>query len=316
MISISSFYPFSNLARVSFEFCDEKIIFKTKSLTVDNEGEIKYEKIKVIKRKRLIDLRWVGTASWVIGLIGVFYFIFNWPHSSNSTILFIEKLLAILGLLLCIPAFRKREICSFLDSDRNPLATIEVKTNNRKLFEDAIYLIKQKTEIISETNLTNPLADTRPIFEITSWDIPDFLNKSVTRFYDDRFVDSEQSLLEEMVTEVKYCELRGKPKSIKAGNQLWSSLGCFLLGLCTAIITLFALFFPQLTKGIPIYLYLGWVILSILMFVLRYAKKEVLVFYNKNDQEIWWTRPNASNRKKIDQIVEFIQNKTASSSEN
>jgi hypothetical protein len=316
MISINSFFPLDNFTRQVYEFFDEKVLIKTKSLTIETEHETKYEKIKVIQRKKYTDLRWFGITFFIITIIGVLHAILNWTCQSNPTIYFIEKLGAVLGLLLCIPVLHKIELCSFLDADRNYLANIRVNNHNRKLLEDAIKLIKQKSEIFSETNLADPLAGTPQIFEITQWDISDFLNKSVARFYEDRLVDSEKSLIEELVTEVKYCELSGKTQSIKVGNVCWSSLGWFWLFLSSTTFFLIDIFSPQQTNGVAFYLFWGGTIPSILMFILRYIKRETLLLKNKNNEVVWWARSNLTNRKKLEQIVEFIQNKTASNSEN
>jgi len=48
MLKINSFYNVNNLMRIVWEFYDDHVIIKTKSLTVDYENEVKYEKIKFI----------------------------------------------------------------------------------------------------------------------------------------------------------------------------------------------------------------------------------------------------------------------------
>jgi hypothetical protein len=313
MIKISSFHPTSNFLHITYEFLDDKLVIKQKSLTAEFEAEIKYEKIKVIQNRRIADLNWLKTGFILFIILGFFPLIFGSFYHNNLIIQLAIKAIAIAGVILCIPTFHKDDYYSFLDIDRNNLTTVRVNNNSRKLLNEAINLIKQKTKIISETKLTDSLPDTPSIFEITQHDIPDFLNKSVTRFYEDRLIDSEQSLIENLVTEVKYSELSGKTQLFKGGNEKWSALGWLWLFFIGAFFLLIVTFSPQPTKLVVQYSYLYWsgTILSIPMFILRYRKKEALLFYNTNDQVVWWTRPTAANRKKLEQIVEFIQTKTS-----
>ncbi len=46
MIKISSFSPLENFAKTTWEFYDDHLVIKVKSLTLDYETEVSYEKLK------------------------------------------------------------------------------------------------------------------------------------------------------------------------------------------------------------------------------------------------------------------------------
>src|SRR4051812_15782986 len=98
MIRISSFFPMDNLARRTWEFYDENMIVKIKSLTIDFETEIRYEKIKFIRGKKIADLRWVWATFLIMGILGMAKFIFHYFGLSNPAIPFAEKAIVIFGL--------------------------------------------------------------------------------------------------------------------------------------------------------------------------------------------------------------------------
>jgi hypothetical protein len=312
MIRISSFDIMNNFAREIFEFSDEKILFKIKSLTVECEREIKYEKIKSIIHFKRVDLRWFWRGFFIIAIMSGLMFIRVLTHLNNPTINLIQRSGVVVGLILCIPAFHKNDYCSFVDEDKKYLFGIRIDSEiTRELLIMAIERIKQKTEIISDADPTNPLVDQPPVFEITQYDIPDFLHRSTSRFYEDRIIDHEKSLEMEMVTEVKYSELSGKIQSIKSGNNNWSTLWLsWFMFICFLTIFIFS-FFPLPGKFYLFFSYLlsGTVILLIPLHFLQYIKREFLIFNNKNDQSIYWVTRNSANRKKLDEIVAFIQNK-------
>ncbi len=83
-----------------------------------------------------------------------------------------------LGLAMLLPAFRSYEYYSFLDGDNRFLATVRVNNKNKHTLREAIILIKQKSEIISETYFDNSLPNTSPVFQLTEFDFADFLNTS------------------------------------------------------------------------------------------------------------------------------------------
>jgi hypothetical protein len=174
-----------NLARRRYEFSDDRLVVKSRTLTLEAETEIRYRDIKVIRTSR------------------------------NPTFQLLGKITLIFVPALCIPAFRKHEFCSFLDADRNSLATIYVDRRNRQLVHEAIGLIRQRAEITSDSYLPAPSPERPPVFEVVRYDLPYFVNKSVARFYDDRVIDLETSLVKEFVAETRYSELSGRTRIIK-----------------------------------------------------------------------------------------------------
>jgi len=49
MIKISAFSPTQNFSKWIWEFYDDQLVIKTKSLTVEYDREIKYEKVQSIQ---------------------------------------------------------------------------------------------------------------------------------------------------------------------------------------------------------------------------------------------------------------------------
>jgi hypothetical protein len=310
MIHIRTFDLLDNFARLDYSFNDDSLIIKIKSLTLESEYETRYEKIKVISWKTLAETKWIWGSFLLIGLIGIINSIFDFPFQNNLIIQNIQKIIVLLGLSMYIPVFRKHQYCTFYDTDRNHLATIKVDNSNRELVENAINLIKKKTEIICEENPKISLTD-KPVFELRHFEFPYFLNRSVVRFYEDRLIETEKSLIREKANVVNYSELSGKTQIIKEGNKnwdyaweqwlfFWSNLNIFLF-----------IFFRQLLIGHSLYLYIlaGGFIVLVPLFLLKYVKGEALLFYNKNDAIVFWVRQNTANKDKLEKIVEFIQSK-------
>ncbi len=49
--------------------------------------------------------------------------------------------------------------------------------------------------------------------------------------------------------------------------------------------------------------------LVIPLYFFRYIKSEILVFYNKHDNGVFWVRVNSANRERLNQITKFITGK-------
>jgi hypothetical protein len=245
-----------------------------------------------------------------IAKIGFDYFRLNSP-----TIHVIEKAVAAFALGLLIPAFHKHEFFTFLDADKNYLATIKVGSNTKSSLLEAINLIKRKVEIINENYPSNSLPSTPPVFEFTEFDFPDFLNKSTVKFYEDKIVDVEKSLVEEVTTVINYDELSGEVKSERIGNDKWIYVWFYWLMILFIAGVSMVVFFSKQMSETPLFLKLyfsGGVILSIPLFCLQYIKSDILVFYNKKDNGVFWTRVNSANREKLNQMVGFVKDKVES----
>jgi len=52
--------------------------------------------------------------------------------------------------------------------------------------------------------------------------------------------------------------------------------------------------------------------ITIPLYLLRFIKSEILVFYDKQDYGVFWTRVNSANRERLNQIVEFVKGKVES----
>jgi hypothetical protein len=314
MIKIKSFSPLANFTRRTWRFYDSKMAVRTKSLTSSFETEIQYEKIKVIQSKKVANVDWYWVAFAVICLQGITNIVLGYFRLSIPNIHIIEKAVIILALASLISAFRKYDYFSFLDIDKSYLATIKVDSNNKNALLEAINLIKQKTELINEIYPSNSLPNTPPVFEFTEFDLPDFFNKSTVRFYEDKIIDVEKSLVEEVTTVIKYDELSGKTKNEKRRNDNWFLACLYWLMLLCIIGASIAAFFSNQMGGSPLFrnLYFGGgLVLSIPMFYLQYIKSEFLIFYGNKDNEVFWTKENSANREKLDQIVEFIQERVS-----
>jgi hypothetical protein len=309
MIRIRYFSPVDNLSKSVYEFDDEKITVKYKSLTVESDEKIDYKIIKSIKFWKMAEVRWFLVSFVLIGSVPFLNYAFSFFIPTNPTLQIIEKAMIALGFVLCIPSLQKNELVSFLTSGREYLATIKVNKRDNGLFLDALKLIKRKTEITSETNPIRPFPDMPAAFEIVQRDTVDFLNKSISRFYEDRIVDFEKSLVEEIVTEVKYGDLSGKTQIIKTGYNKSEFVWFYLLiPVCFLAIPI-EVFFPHWMDS-QSHFVLGFSLFILTLgiyFLLKYLKKEEVLFYGKNDQVLYWTRRNTSNRETLDQIVKYIQ---------
>jgi hypothetical protein len=312
MIQIHTLEPLRNWTRRTYQFLDEKVVIKTKSLTVDYKNEIKYQEIKAIHRRKISQQNGIWIGFLLIGTLSVLNWILNITCCNSATFLLIRQIGTIVGLLSFLSVFYVVEHVGFLDRDRNYLGYIPINKKNRGQVQEAIQLVRQKTEIISETNLVNPQTGKPVHFELTHWDIPDMLNKSVTNFYGECLVDTEKSLTEQLVTEVKYSELSGKTQVIKKGNESWDVAFSYWLVFWVLISNFFFVFFPKIFKSSPEIQYLFWgsLLMFLPIYLMKFVKHEAIVFYNTNDKIIYWTWISAKNREKIKQIVAFIQQKT------
>ncbi len=310
MIVIRSF-TLNNLTRRVWEFYDDKLVIKTKSLNADYEVEWDYIKIKEIQHKKLANLTWICTSVGVLGL----FFLAQWflhllsIHFLDNPML--EKAVVILAIVLLTPIFRKHEVYSFLDADNYYLTIIQVNNKSKKLLLDAIRLIKQKTEITQETYLSDPLPNTPPIFEFQVLDFPDYLCKSSVRIYDDRLIDVERSLAEEVRTVVKFDKLSGKTARAWIGNENWDNVAFNWFAFVAFIGAIAAVFFPkQLYHNfVFIRLFLSAMFLVVPFYLMKYVKNEVLAFYDRKDIVVFWTRVNGANLEISNQIVRFVQEK-------
>jgi hypothetical protein len=310
MIAIRSF-SLNNFTRKVWEFYDDKFVITAKSLNADYETEWHYAKIKEIRQTKLADLTWVSAGFMVLML----FFVTRWfLHFLSIYILdipIVEKAIVILAIVLLLPAFRKRELYSFLDADGYYLTSIQVTQKSKKLLLNAIDLMKQKAEITDEIYLSDPLPGTSPLFKFQEFDFPDFLSKSTVRVYDDRLIDFESSLTEDIRTVVKFDKLSGKTTTARVGNKNWDNLWYFWLLVVIYISAIAVVFFPDYLyqNTLAFRIFLVAMFLLVPLHFLSYMKSEILVFYDKKDYGVFWTRVSPENREVLNQVVKFVQEK-------
>lgn len=315
MIQINSFIPTDNFTRRIWEFHEDKIVIKIKSLKVDDEIEVSYQKIKSISTKKTADLNWVWMTFSIYGILAVTTLGLGFFDLMNPTLRVIEKIIAVIALLLALPSFRKHEFYYFWDAEKYHLANIKIDNNEKRAkIKEAISLIKKKTELVSEIYLSDLLPNTPPVFEIAEFDFPDFLNKSITRFYDDKIIETHKSLVEEIIRVKKYDEFNGSTKTARVGNDNWNNVWCYwmLFVFITSILT--SIFFSKQLFGNYFLgrLFFGGLALLIPLYFLKYIKSEFFVFNNKDNEGILGIVVNNKNREQLNQIAEFIKNKVES----
>lgn len=230
MIQINSFIPTDNFTRRIWEFHEDKIVIKTKSLTVDIEKEVKYEKIKFIESRKSANLYWIWVSFFIFAILSITTLGIDYFGERNTIVDSIEKVVAFFALSLILPSFRKNEYLYFIDAEKNYSTNIKIDNDKKRAqIAEAINLIKQRTNIIAETYLSDTLPKENPTFEIVEFDFPDFLNKSTTRFYEDRIIETYKSLTQEAVRITKYDELNGATKTAKLGNDNWNYVWSYWL---------------------------------------------------------------------------------------
>lgn len=312
VIKINSFTPIINFTRRSWDFYDDHMVVKTKSLTLDYDYKVKYEKIRAIQSKRIADLNWLWASFITIGAFEIISVGLGWLDINFSAI--IDKLVVSCALLMIFPAFRQYEYYSFLDSDKNLLATVRVNSKNKKSILDAIELIKESAKITSESYFEDSLPKTPPVFQFTEFDFADFLSKSKVFVYEDKIIDVEKSLVEEVTTTIKYDELNGETKIAKISKDSWDTIWSYwMIFVCISGISAATFFTEQLKDSqLAFNLFFGGLALLIPMYFLRYIKSEILVLYDKQDNGIILATINSKNREMLNQIVEFVKGKIES----
>ncbi len=263
---------------------------------------------------READQGWLWVEMVLVSAAGLLRWAFDCYFTGILPMLFVERALAILGLLFLVPAFHKSRFCYFRATDGTFLAGIKVDRRNQAAFEDALKIVRQKADLITETSPDSPLPDTAPVYETTAIGYLNSLARSTARFYEDKLIDVGKDLVQEMTTEIHYRELSGKTRVVRAGEHKWDNIFFFWLVLVATVAILTSLFLPREIWTSPTYtrILLGALLLLVPLFLLRYVKSELLLLYNNSDQVIYWTRINAANRKTLEQALEFIRGKVAS----
>lgn len=314
MIKINSFTPVDNFTRKSWEFYDDHMVVKTKSLTFDYENEIYYEKIKSIQSKKMPDLNWLWASYIASGTFVVIAVCLHWLDIIVPDFDVIAKVFIACTLAMMLPAFRKYEYYAFRDAEKYFLTTIRVNHKNKASLIEAINLIKKKANIVNETYFDDSPPNDAPIFQFTEFDLADFWKKSLVSIYDDKIIVIDKSLAEKVTTVIKIDEFSGKIKYAKIGNNNWDHVWSYwLLFVCMTGIAAFT-FFAEKLQGNYLFLnlFLGGLALLVPLFFFRYIKSEILIFYDKQDSTIFWAWVKSSNREMLKKITKFIKDKVES----
>lgn len=313
LISITHFSPLENFMRRTWEFHEDKLVVKIKSLRVDHEYEVSYETITRIRNGKFRDLNWLWTAFIITGVSGIVSLLLGVVGVSNAIALWIQKAALIVAYLMFIPAFRTVEWYFLGDADGNNVASMPMDGRSKESLLEAINQIRQKSATLQEMYIGDPLPSSSPEFEAFDFDFANFLNKSTVRFYEDRLVDVEHSIAEESVFVVNYDELGEKPKVAKIANDKWDYVWSYWLVFVTiAVCTAYGFFFKQLCGNFSFArVAIGGLLLLIPLFLMRYIKREVLILSDKKGQSVFWTWIGRANREQLMQAAAFVEEKIA-----
>lgn len=319
MIKIESFYLFPNFWRETQEFYDDKVVVNRKSLKTDYEFETKYSEIKGIQHWKNANTSQAFFGLFVAIILGFVFTalrIFFSGLLEISIILRTGQAIFFIGVILYLSGLIKSNDCYFRDKNNDFITSIKINSKNKEDANKAIDLVKQKSPYIDETNPDDPFPKLDPLFEFIDYDIPDFLNKSTTRFYETELIDNEKGLTEEVVTRVKYSELNKKIIRAKRGNDNWNSIGRFLgySGLMISASS-WVFRFPKVINAIAEDIF--WVLLTtaLISFLLMYIKEEIIYFYNNANRVVYWMKVTRTNKEKVEQILQFIQSKISTDPE-
>jgi hypothetical protein len=309
MIRIINFRPINHFSRSVIEFDDAKLVQRFKSLSFETEKEIDYPKIKKLEFRRRADINWIWSAFILSVIVLNAHLWLGHLYQHIAFLLILEKALTVICLLLCIPAFRKEEILSLISDEEEYLISIWVSRKDRLLIEAAIRLIKEKTEIRSETSPSSPFPEDPPAFELIEYDLPYFLKRSTKRFYPDRMLEWVRGLAEDVVQEVLYERLNGETKEYRIGNRNWSYAWSYLLVFLGLTLTLVEVFFPQLISihRSFAYLWIAGLALIVPLWLFEFIKRDFIAFNDLDEDVALLLKRTSHNRETVAKVVEYIQ---------
>lgn len=308
MIKLTSFYPLSSWTRITQEFHEDKIIVRNKSLTAEVEFAIDYNQIADIRftSQASGDLTFTGFV--IIGLLSIFSVFFQKALYGNLVLLIIVQLLLPIAAFSYFMGFIiKRLYCQILDHQGNFLTGIKMDRTNADDVYAAIELIKQKSNrVIEELDISEPFPETESIQELIEYDVPDFISKSTIRLYETELIDYEKSLVTETVKKVEYSDVHQFAHG-KLGNNQWGTISLHLLMIASGFAASQDIYaFPQALNQIirqsTVPLFLTFSLPMLLMFV----KEDVIYLLNDKGHTLNYVKFNKSNKKKVKQILEFI----------
>lgn len=308
MIKLTSFYPFQSWLRVTQEFHDDKIVIKKKSLSAEVELDADYDQIAEIRFFSQANGDFSFTGFMLIGLLSIFSVFFYKVLHENLVFLTIVRFLSPIAVFSYFVGFITRSLyCQILDHQGNFITSIKMDRANADDVYAAIELIKQKSNrTIEELDISEPFPETKPIHELIEYDIPDFISKSTIRLYETELIDYEKSLVTETVIKVEYSDVHQFAHG-KLGNNQWGTISLHLLMIASGFAASRDIYaFPQALNQIirqsTVPLFLAFSLPMLLMFV----KEDVIYLLNDKGHILNYVKFNKSNKKKVKQILEFI----------
>jgi hypothetical protein len=314
MIKLSSSYPFSGFLRVAQEFHEEKAIVKMKSLTFEREFEFEYKDVGEISDVFYASNDQMDFAFWLLVLNALTLGLFHDFISANSILLRIEQILYVCGLVLYFTGFKKTWRIHISDRNDNVLTYIKQTSQNRDLIPLVVEIIKNKAGNVQEITTANPFPEEKPAFEHVDYDAR-YLIKTTDRFYENEILGFQKSIFQESVYSIKYDRLSGKIYRGKSSGDFWGLILTLVTLLISIIAGLFFGFRMLVSIGI-LYVIFGLIGLFLLSLPFNFIKREVIGLYDKNGKIAYWTYINKSNKKKVEEIVEFIQSRISPATNN
>ena len=304
MIKTSSFYPFQNLLRVTQEFHEDKVDVRTKSLVSEHNYSFSYTEVAEIScAKYNFSSQWM----WGFGLMGIAFWILLISNivTINQSLHTTAKIFYVFGLILYLISFTRKKFYYFSDKDDNVLTSISWSNKNKGKINQIVELTKNKSEFVSILTIENPFPNKEPVFELINYDIPNYFNKSVARFYQDEIIEFNTALDGVNVLKTKYIDLSKKFKKGKSGNKEWLSVFWEIMAFTGALggAYIFLGLFSRKLFVFSVYILGATAVITI---ILRFVKQEIVGFVNKNGNGSYWIWISKSNKDKVEKIIEFI----------
>ncbi len=313
MIKFTSFYPFSNFMRVTQEFYEDNAVVKIKSLTSEHEFEFEYKDVVEISDTFIVSGSQNNFSFWLLCFVSSMITIFHKEIYNYIFLVRMAQILYVSALILYTTSFIKSWHINFTDKNDNFLTSIKQTRYNHNLIEQVVEKIKNTSKNIREILVTNPFPEGESAFEhITYEDLN--TKKTIERFYENEVVSLIKGISGECVYTIKYSQLNGKTYHGKVGDDSWG----MTLTISTLIISTVSGFFfgfrVDLSLGLA-YLYTTAVLFGILLiitvnsFALIFVKQEVVGLYDMNGNIVYRLQMNRTNKKKIEEIIKYIQSK-------
>ena len=309
MIKLTSFYPFPSWLRITQEFKDDKIVVTQKSLTAEVKFDVKYEQIAYIKYVARANASHTTAGLITVGALSLISIFFCKALYGNPILLAIMQVLLPLTILLSLLGLRKSQYCDLANKANGVVMTIQMDYRNMANVISAIEFIKQKNLNTEELDIDEPFLDSESLYELVELNLPDFASKSTIKFYETELIDYESSLVEESIRKVKYDSIR-QIIHAKKGNDSWGTISSYFF-LLTFVISGTRLLYslPKVIDQIMYRSFWPLLIISILLLLLGYFKKEYIFLVDGNENTLEYTAVSKNNKEKIEQILEFIESK-------